>query len=59
LVDQIEGEVIGGTCDNYRGERNASNIMLGKVKEKLDLEDLDIDGRILLEWSLKMWSGRT
>jgi hypothetical protein len=33
--------------------------MLGKVKEKVDLEDIGIDGRILLEWTLKMWNGRT
>ena len=33
--------------------------MLGKVKEKFDVEDLGIDGRILLEWILKMWNGRT
>jgi hypothetical protein len=33
--------------------------MLGKVKEKVDFEDLGIDGRILLEWILKIWNGRT
>jgi len=33
--------------------------MLGKVKERVDLEDLGIDRRILLEWILKMWNGRT
>lgn len=59
LVGQIEDEVIGGTFYNYRGERNAWNIMLGKVKENVELEDLSIDGRILLEWILKMWNRRT
>ena len=33
--------------------------MLGKVKENVELEDLSIDGRILLEWILKMWNRRT
>ena len=33
--------------------------MLGKDEEKADLEDLGVDGRILLEWILKMWNGRT
>ena len=33
--------------------------MLEKMKEKVDLEDLGIDGRILVEWILKIWNGRT
>ena len=28
------------------------------MKERDHLEDLDVDGRIILNWILKMWNGR-
>jgi len=30
--------------------KNAHKILIQKVKEKIHLEDLGIDGRIILEW---------
>jgi hypothetical protein len=32
--------------------RKAYNILVGKPEEKNILEDLDVDGRIILEWNL-------
>jgi hypothetical protein len=46
---------MGGTGDTAMHE----TLSCGKLKENANLEDLGIDGRILLEWILKMWDGLT
>jgi hypothetical protein len=33
--------------------RNAYGIFIGKVEEKRLLEDLGVDGRLILEWILR------
>jgi hypothetical protein len=35
--------------------RNAYNIFVGKPEGKRPLEDLVVDGRIMLEWMLGRW----
>jgi hypothetical protein len=41
-------------------KRNAYRILVGKPEGKRQLEDLDIDGRIILKWMLDgciIWGG--
>jgi len=38
--------------------RNAYNISVGKPEAKRKLEDLGVNGRIILEWILGKWKGR-
>jgi len=33
--------------------RNAHKVLVGNLKGRDDLEDLDVDGRIILEWMLR------
>jgi hypothetical protein len=47
---------------NTKGVRNAYNILVGKTEGKIYLEDLAVDGRMMLEWTLgkqleNMWTG--
>jgi hypothetical protein len=43
----------------WMGEiRNAYNILVGKPEGKNHLEDLDVDGKIILEWILRKQGGR-
>jgi hypothetical protein len=43
----------------YVGEmRNACTILDGKPEDKKHLEDIVIDGRILLQWFLRKWGMR-
>jgi hypothetical protein len=40
-----------------KGEvRNSYNILIGKPEGNRPLKDLDIDGRLTLEW-IKLWTG--
>ena len=36
----------------YGGKRNTYRVLVGKLEGKYHLEDLVIDGRIILEWIL-------
>jgi len=31
----------------------------GNMKERVHLEDIDVDGRIVLKWILRKWDGMT
>jgi hypothetical protein len=37
--------------------RSAYRLLLGKLREKDCLEDVDIDGKIIMKWILKKWNG--
>ena len=41
-----------------REQRNAHRLLVGKHKERDHLEDLGIDGTIILKWILKKYDGR-
>jgi hypothetical protein len=49
---------MGGACSTYgRDEKYTENF--GRKSEGRDhSEDLDVDGRIILEWSLEKWGRR-
>jgi hypothetical protein len=38
--------------------RNAHNILVGNMKGRDYVEDLSIDGRIILEWVFRKWGGK-
>jgi len=40
---------MGGTCSTYRRDEKLYKISVGKPEEKNYSEDLDVDGRIILE----------
>jgi hypothetical protein len=42
---------IGGACGTHRKE-NAHRVLRGKLEESGDLEDLDVNARIILKYKL-------
>jgi hypothetical protein len=39
--------------------RGAYRVLVGKHEGKRSLEDLGIDGRIIVKWTFKKWDGET
>jgi hypothetical protein len=39
------------------GDGRVSEFKLGELKERNHLEDLGVDGRIILKWILRTWFG--
>ena len=48
---------MGRTCSTYGARRGACRVLVGKHEGRDHLEDLVIDGRIVLKWILEMWDG--
>jgi hypothetical protein len=50
---------MGGTCSRYgEGRREVNTRFWWEIlKERDKLEDLSVDGRILLKWTFKKWDG--
>jgi len=49
-----------GACDTYGGTREAhTGFWWGDPRERDHLEDLGVDGRIILKWMCKEWGGET
>jgi hypothetical protein len=47
----------GKTSSMYGERRGAYRILVGRPEERDDLEDPDIDGRIILKWIFKKQNG--
>jgi hypothetical protein len=51
---------MGGACGTYEGEEMHTGFRWGNLKEAYLLEDLGVNGRILLKWILmdgSAWTG--
>jgi hypothetical protein len=58
LGNPIKKNEMGGACDTYgRQERYINRVFVGDLREGDHLEDLDVDGRIILKWIFKKWDG--
>jgi hypothetical protein len=62
--DDIKEEEMGQACDIYGGEVKYFHTVFwwGNLKERDRLEDLDLDGKVILKWILRkedevMWTG--
>jgi hypothetical protein len=45
--------VIGWTCSTRGREAFPSGFIWGKLKKRNNLEDLGIDGKVILKWNFK------
>jgi hypothetical protein len=49
---------MGMVCSMNLTDKNADKILVGKPEEKNHLEDLGVDGRIILEGILEKYGGK-
>jgi len=49
----VKEDVMGGTCGIYGGRRRVYTFWFGNLREADHLEDLGVDGRIILKLILK------
>jgi hypothetical protein len=48
---------MGGACSTYGKGRGAYRISVGRPEGKSYLENLYVDGRIIVQWIFKNWVG--
>jgi hypothetical protein len=49
---------MGGACSKYGERRGAYRVLVGvNLRERGNLEDLGIDGKIILSWIFREWEG--
>jgi len=46
---------MGGAYRTNAERRGVNRVLAGKPERKSHLGDLDVDGRIILRWILRMW----
>jgi hypothetical protein len=57
---QIKENEMGGACSTHEGERELhTGFWRGDKRERGSLEDLGVDGKIILKWIFKEEEGRT
>jgi len=44
---------MGGAHDTMQEKRNACTVLVGKPRSKIDVENLGVDGMMLLKWNLE------
>jgi len=55
--DQIKMNDLDGACGMYGRKERCIQGFSGEMRERNQLEDLGIDGRIILKWMLRKWGG--
>jgi hypothetical protein len=58
VVTVISEDQLGGTCRTLGENLNACRFWWGNLKERDYLENLVIDGRVIVKYILKKWDGR-
>jgi len=48
---------MGRACNTSGGEKSKFKVLMGKTRGRDNLEDLDINGRIILRWNFRKWDG--
>jgi len=48
---------MGGACGTLGDRRDAYRVLVGRTDERDQLEDLSVDGRIILKCIFKKWDG--
>ena len=41
---------LGGSCGTYGRRRGSYSVLVGEVRKRSHLEDVGVDGRIILKW---------
>jgi hypothetical protein len=44
---------VGWSCGTYGGEEKCAQVLVGKFRGREHLENVSIDGKIILKWILK------
>jgi len=52
-VNKIKENEKGGACDMYGGRTRTYKMLTGRVRERDRMEDLGVDGQIILKWIFK------
>ena len=55
--DQIKKNEMGGACSTWGRGEERTGFWWGDLREGGHLEDLDVDGNIILKWIFKKWEG--
>ena len=54
--DKIERNDMGGTCNTYGGREDVyTGFCWGNLRERDQLEDPGVDGRVVLTWIFRKW----
>jgi len=54
-LKEFEKNEMGGACSTYGGEKSLYRVLVGKLRERDNLEDPGLDGRIILRWIFRKW----